>query len=975
MNERIRLARFACLLFPLFLLLSLIPRHGLAASPDAAEEGIVLRVGIYENAPKVATDNAGKPVGIFIDLLEHMAGMEGWTLRYVPGTWAENVDRLEQGEIDLLPDVAYSAERATRYAFHKTPVLSSWFQVYAPKGHQIRSLLDLNHKKVLVLERSLQEEAFRRLGQGFGLVVTLISVPDYQTMFAMVARGEADAGVTNRFYGKVHAKRHGLEDTAVIFEPSDLFFAATKGDPHRLLTSIDRHLAALKQDNQSLYYTSLRRWIAEEVRFQVPFWVQAGAIGMAAGLFASLVAGAVLKYQVKARTLELRREVAERQAAQQRFMDIIEFLPDPTFVIDEQQRVIAWNLACETMTGVDKAALLGRGAYVYAEAFHGIRGPMLVDLLDQPEAETAVDYAHLQRLEGKLYGEALAPHLRDGRGALLWEVASPLYDQDGRRCGAIQAIRDVTEPKRMEAALKASEREYRELLMLANSIILRWTPDGRITFLNEFGQRFFGYGAEEILGRNMIGTIVPESETHGRDLRALIGEIGADPRKFERNVNENMRRNGDRVWIDWTNKMVPNEQGGLREILSIGSDVTERRQAEEQIRRLNEELRRHAETLEQRVADRTAELAALNDEQQTIFESVSAGIVLLQGRTICRCNRRLEEIAGYEPGELIGRSSRIWYADEESFQTVGEKVYAHLAQGETYCLEQRMPRKDGSLFWARLRLRALDQQAPIKGVVGIVEDITAEHDAAEQLRQALEAAQEADRIKSAFLATMSHELRTPLNSIIGFTGIMLQGLTGPLNPEQHKQMGMVQKSARHLLALINDVLDISKIEAGQLQLAVTTFELRPSIEKTARLIAPMAEQKGIDLMVEIAADVGTISTDQRRLEQVLLNLLSNALKFTENGSVGIRCVAEADRYLIEVIDTGIGIQAEEMPRLFQPFHQIDTGLSRKHDGTGLGLSICQKIVDLMGGAIEVHSQWGEGTVFAVRLPRQAGERA
>jgi PAS domain S-box-containing protein len=538
---------------------------------------------------------------------------------------------------------------------------------------------------------------------------------------------------------------------------------------------------------------------------------------------------------------------------------------------------------------------------------------------------------------------------------------------------------DITARKQAEAANQAaeqrlaeSERQYRELVMLANSIILRWSPEGRITFLNEFGQRFFGYTATEIIGRHVVGTLVPEGETEGLDLRPLMEEICADPRKFERNINENIRRNGERVWVDWTNKAVFDEQGKIQEILSIGSDITDRRQAEEQIRRLNDDLRRHADTLEQRVAERTAELAAINDEQRTIFESASAGIVLLRDRVIVRCNRKLEEISGYTSGELVGKSTRIWYPDEESYVTIGKNVYVQMARGETYRQEQQMARKDGSLFWVRMSLHAFDKNAPLKGAVGIIEDITDEREAAERLREAMEAAQAADRIKSAFLATMSHELRTPLNSIIGFTGIMIQGLTGPLNTEQQKQMTMVQNSARHLLSLINDVLDISKIEAGQLELSLAPFDLKSSIEKMIKLISPLAVQKGIDLQLKVAENIGCLVTDQRRFEQIILNLLSNAVKFTEKGHVGISCRSENDHILLSFSDTGIGMQQEELPNLFQPFRQIDTGLARKHEGTGLGLSICKKILDIMGGSIEVESQWGQGSTFRVRIPRQAG---
>jgi signal transduction histidine kinase len=219
---------------------------------------------------------------------------------------------------------------------------------------------------------------------------------------------------------------------------------------------------------------------------------------------------------------------------------------------------------------------------------------------------------------------------------------------------------------------------------------------------------------------------------------------------------------------------------------------------------------------------------------------------------------------------------------------------------------------------------------------------------------------------------MSHELRTPLNSIIGFTGIMLQGMAGPLNPEQHKQMSMVQSSARHLLALINDVLDISKIEAGQLTLSITPFDLRTSIEKMVKLVSPQAENKRIDLKLDIADDITTAIMDQRRLEQVILNLLNNAVKFTEKGHVFISCRIEDDQYCLSVSDTGIGIQPEQLQIIFEPFKQIDSGLTRKYEGTGLGLSICKKLIEMMGGSIAVESRWGQGSTFTIRFPIHSG---
>jgi PAS domain S-box-containing protein len=406
---------------------------------------------------------------------------------------------------------------------------------------------------------------------------------------------------------------------------------------------------------------------------------------------------------------------------------------------------------------------------------------------------------------------------------------------------------DVSEHEQAELKLVESEHKYRELVEHANSIILRWDSEGKITFLNEFGQRYFGYAQEEIIGLPLVGTIVPSADQDGRDMQTLMDNIRINPMAYEQNINQNIRKNGELVWIVWTNKFVCDELGKIVEILSIGSDITEQRQAEDTIRELNTNL-------ERRVVERT-----------------------------------------------------------------------------------------------------------------------------EELNTALVRAEAADRIKSAFLATMSHELRTPLNSIIGFTGIILQGLAGPLNPEQSKQLGMVRGSARHLLELINDVLDISKIEAGQLEVKPERFNLTESIERAISLVKPMADKKGLVLESNIPHDLGEMVNDRRRLEQVLINLLNNAIKFTEQGHVSLAVELIHDFSFpdtsrpqtvvcFRIKDTGIGIKPHDIQLLFQAFHQIDTGLSRQHEGTGLGLAICRKLSALMGGDISVRSEWLRGSEFTLILP-------
>jgi signal transduction histidine kinase/CheY-like chemotaxis protein len=259
-------------------------------------------------------------------------------------------------------------------------------------------------------------------------------------------------------------------------------------------------------------------------------------------------------------------------------------------------------------------------------------------------------------------------------------------------------------------------------------------------------------------------------------------------------------------------------------------------------------------------------------------------------------------------------------------------------------------------------------------VVGAVQDISERRHADAALRHAKEEADRANRAKSEFLATMSHEIRTPMHAVLGFAGL-LEGTA--LDERQRDYLGVVERAGRTLLGIIDDVLDWSKIEAGRLDLEHVAFELLPMLQDVVRMLEPRARQKGVDLRLDVAADVpACIAGDPTRLAQVLLNLAGNAVKFTSRGSVVVRIARQgADRLRCEVVDTGIGIPADRLERLFTEFVQADSSTRRRYGGTGLGLAISRRIVEMMGGSIGVRSLVGEGSTFWLELPLVATDGA
>lgn len=361
-------------------------------------------------------------------------------------------------------------------------------------------------------------------------------------------------------------------------------------------------------------------------------------------------------------------------------------------------------------------------------------------------------------------------------------------------------------------------------------------------------------------------------------------------------------------------------------------------------------------------ARRKAEKALKESEERLRFitqRSIDGIVSINEKEEIVSWNYGAQQMFGYNEVEVLGKSLRMIIPQDDFF-------LQHEFSTKPTALQGR--HRDGHLFPVEIsQTRWKSEEAHFDTI--IIRDITERKEYEKRLIKAMRDAKAANAAKSEFLATISHELRTPLNAIIGFNQCLLMGMDGPISQLQQESLKKIEKSSFHLLNLISDILDWSKIEAKKMELEITSQNIIELLSSCIEEMQPLAQQKKLDIQLSINKDFILVEMDRLRIKQVLLNLLSNAIKFTEKGHIQIVLINEARQVHIQIKDTGIGLSEEEIEKIFHPFSQADSSITRKYGGTGLGLVISKNIMDLHGGTIKVQSQKGKGSTFTISLPK------
>ena len=513
--------------------------------------------------------------------------------------------------------------------------------------------------------------------------------------------------------------------------------------------------------------------------------------------------------------------------------------------------------------------------------------------------------------------------------------------------GVVAFYTDITELKRHEQEIAAQTAILEATLEHMGEGISMFDADLNLIVYNHKYEQTWDFPPGFLKPGMSIETAFRFSVEHGEfgdvDLEGFVADRLAQVRRFEQELSEHVRPNGDVIEI----RRTPLPGGGL---VSTYTDVTERKRAEAALR------------------ESEARLKAIAEHSPTV--------ICLKDLTYAYSfvNKRFAQLHDLDTDAAIGKTAHDLFPAEvaDPFVAHDKQVVDTRAAVER---EQSVLSTKGPLTYMEVKFPVLDPAGRLFAVGLIGTDITERKQSEIQLREAKEQAEVANVAKSQFLANMSHELRTPLNAIIGYTELIAEGIYGDVPDEINQVIDRVVYNGRHLLAMINDVLDLAKIEGGHLPLSLDSYSMKAVVETVVTAVESLRAEKDIDMSVTVPSDLPMAVGDEQRVTQVFMNLVGNAIKFTEQGEIRVNVDLSDDSFLVSVRDTGPGIAEADQEGIFEEFRQVDNSSTRTKGGTGLGLAIAKRLVELHGGRIWVESRLGEGSTFWFTVPVRAQPQA
>ena len=635
-------------------------------------------------------------------------------------------------------------------------------------------------------------------------------------------------------------------------------------------------------------------------------------------------AGSVKGIFASARDVTDRVRLEEQLREQQTYLrGLIESSVDGLITVDPEGFITDVNEQMCRMSGYARDGLIG--------------SPFKRYFTDPEHADSGVKQTFAK---GVVTNYELVLKSMQGRKATVSFNASVFRSGDGRVQGIFASARDISGQARLQTQLTEQQAYNRSLIEASADALFAIAPDGMITDVNAEAMRVTGYTRKQL-----INSVFAQYFTEPARATAGVQQTLAEKRVIGYELVL-ITRFGRRVAVSFNAGVFTDAAGGTLGILAAARDITAPKALESQLR----DSQFYTRTL-------------IESNIDALMTTDPLGI-------ITDVNQQMETLTGRTREELIGSPFKQYFTDPG---TAEQGIRLVLQEGKVTNYELTARARDGAETVVSYNATTFaDQAGRLQGVFAAARDVTERKRFEHRLQETNVELESANLAKDRFLASMSHELRTPLNAIIGFTGTLLMKLPGPLTGDQAKQLATIQTSAKHLLSLINDLLDLAKIESGKVELKLERVACQAVLEEVAAALTPLAEMKGLKFSLARGEHDLDLLTDRRALSQILINLANNGIKFTEKGTVKMGLAERMENGQrvaeISVVDTGIGIREEDQAKLFQAFQQIEAG--KRHEGTGLGLHVSQKLAGLIGARIEFESKHGKGSRFSLVVPTE-----
>lgn len=900
---------------------------GFPTHDSVSAEQLLVKIGSYENHPKIFIDENNIVSGFWPELIEAIAKKEDWKVEYIQGTWSDGLDRLQQNEIDMLPDVAFTEERSKRYTFSQAPVLMSWSRLYVHGDNTaIHSIWDLGNKRIAALKNSVNlegEDGLKDLLNGFQIQCTFVALDTYQEVFQAVTDGKADAAITNRNFGNKNAREYGLKKTPIIFQPIDMKFAFPResATTHLLAEKINAHMVELIADENSLYYELLKKYfeagIAEKKIETIPDWL-ATLLKFLVLLFVVLIIIIMAtRFQVQRKTsriLEMNRALT---ISEKKYRNLADESPDLRYRTDLEGKITYTSQSIYKLSG-----------YTVEEAL----GIVLADVYVNPEERKAF----LSTLKKNGYVNNFAAQLKRKDGSIWWAASSAHFykDHNGNILGVDGITRDITEQKEAEKAIRRSEEQWNRTFNSFPDIVTLQSTDMRIIKANITACNTLGLPSDAVLGHHCYELF------HGSEDPCQNCPLLEIKKSFTPYSQEIVHEKLGKTFLV-SAAPVMDEEGHLEYIAHVARDITEEKESER---------------------DRIRLTAAIEQASETVLVTDLSG-------SIQYVNPAFTKLTGYSADEVLGKNPRILQSDEHD-EAFYKQMWTTLLRGETWHGRLTNMKKDGSLFEEEGTISPVkDANGKISNFVAVKRDVSREILLENQLRQS---------VKMEAVGTMAsgiaHDFNNILAAILGYAEFIRSDVSK--ESRVGKNIAEILTAGKRAAELVKQILTFSRQQTSDKQALLPHLIITEALKMLrGTLPATVIIEENID------PGCGAILASPTSIHQIVVNLCNNGFQAMndQKGRLQVRLqqqqlavgdiplgreITAGDFVVLTVTDSGHGMDKAIMKRIFEPYFSTkDVGR-----GAGLGLAVAHGLVEDYGGFIQVKSSVGMGSTFSVYFP-------